>query len=133
MKRWESLAVDHCKRYSRAWDYAAAAMDAFNVAYKHAREDVNREQLKNVLFNPLEAGEELVEVEFKDGEHSLAAASFTRWKQENSSLSLQEAMTTYLKMFNINDIRVVESNGVISFQGTCTRKQEFSSSVVVQD
>lgn len=133
MKKWESAAVEHCRRYSRAWDYAAAAMDAFNDGWKQARNEVNKEQNKNILFNPLEAGEELVEVEFKDGEHSLAAASFTRWKQENSSLSLQEAMTTYLKMFNINDIRVVESNGVISFQGTCTRKQEFSGSVVVQD
>lgn len=133
MKSWEKSAIEHARRFTSSWDYWILSASGFQEGYKQAREDANKELLKNILFNPLEAGEEPVEVEFKDGKHSLAAASFNKWKQENSNIELRDAMSIYLKMFDFKDLRITETNGVISFQGTCTRKQEFNGSVVVQD
>jgi hypothetical protein len=110
-KRLEHLAVEHSKRFTKAWDYFMISTSAYMAGYKQAQDDI-------LNFT----GEELTEVDVVDGEHQLAISTFEKWDKENKSLSFKDSMSLYLQHFDITELHVSEKNGVISFQGTSKRK-----------
>ena len=145
MKRLEKLASDFGKKYSKSWDSYGAVADAYLVGYKQAREEANTilEISINLGFihgdvgtvrNSLDRlGEEQVEQEFTNGDHALSHSTFSKWKEDNYKLPFKEAMKSYLPMFNFDEIRVVEKDGVINFQGTATRNVLDVSTLKVED
>lgn len=107
MTKFEQLAVQHGKRYAKNWDYFCIAAGAYLEAWRESKK---------------QDGTEIVEVVYEDGEHQLSPSTFNKWKQENDSLSLKDALKIYLPQFEFSDLRVYTDNeGKISFQGTCTR------------
>lgn len=74
MKLLENLARLYSKKFSANWDYYCIASDAYQAGFKAARE-MSTELIKKpawiVVRDTPTLGEELVDVELKDGEHQL--------------------------------------------------------------
>jgi len=108
MRKWEILCTEFAKRYTKAWDYFIVSTDSYSKGYHDALEHGKME--------------EVVEREIVDAQHQLSVRSFFQWEKENKSLSLKEAMKIYLIHFDITELRVDNTEGLISFQGIARRK-----------
>lgn len=130
LKRYEHLAVEHAKRFSKAWDYYCVATGAYLAGYRAAKsEAISKITVEDMDFGFIappelvQLGDELVEKEVLDGEHQLSIESFVKYKKEVENLPFKEALTTLLTNYEFHDIRVdVNSEGVVSFQGTAHKK-----------
>lgn len=126
MSKLSNLCIQYCRRFAANWDYFTIAQDSFHLGFKAAKE----------MSNLPELGKEQVDstLDFSEGQNQLSQMSFKRWAKENYNLPLKEAMKTYLFMFNFKDIRVTEdTDGNISFQGTCKRNDLDLLNGMVQD
>lgn len=106
MKRYELFAVEHAKRFTKAWDYFCIATDAFFAGYRKGKEYIPKHDNE-------------VEV---DIEHQLTAASFEKWKEEVRSLPFKTAIVDMMPDYEFTDLRAhIDSNGVVSFQGVAKK------------
>lgn len=113
IKRYLRAGGDHCKRFTKAWDYYCIGMGGFLAGYAYRKEHG-------------ESGEDTISEEFpKDGEHQLSVRTFTKWQQESASLPLKDLLNTYVPMIKFNNLNVTEDeHGNISFQGTGKRNEK---------
>lgn len=109
---WVKQCFDHCRRYTKAWDYYALSADSFLAGFRAAREAAN---------NPNLGLEEVEFPELLDGMHQLTPRTFAKQKVINYALPFETLLKSYIPMVEFTDIRVEEKDGVISFQGTGKR------------
>jgi hypothetical protein len=126
MKSFEYLAGVHAKRFAKAWDYFCIATNAYMAGYKQARDhakDAYDRDLDNLSYFVFESlGENIVEETIEDGAHQLSIKSFDKWKSEVDNLSFKDKLKALLTSYDFEDVRVDETNGLISFQGTARKK-----------
>lgn len=106
MKIIELLATKHAQKFTKNWDYFTLSSAGFLAGAKAASTNDNV----------------VVEETILDGEHQLSVATFNKWKEQNKKMSFKDHLTTYLEWFKIEEIRVEEKDGLISFQGTARKK-----------
>lgn len=68
MKKFEQICNDYCKKFKKNWEFYTIAGDAWLNGYYHGR----KQELSD---------NEIVEVEFKDGEHQ-SGESFADRKEQ---------------------------------------------------
>lgn len=129
MKRYEHLAIENAKRYTKNWDYFCIAVGSFLTGYRAAKDDAEDAYHNHDVERgdiPLDSiGEQPIECEFKDGDQQLSLQSFSKWKKETQDLPFKEALKVFLPYYDFTDLRVdVDSKGVVSFQGTCKKNVE---------
>jgi hypothetical protein len=110
VKQYEKEAVEYARTFTKDWDYFIVASDAYLSGFRSAKEK----------YSPLVEHEQ-VEYSQPDGQHQLNGQTFFKIKQMNYSAPLKELLIKYLPMVDFKDVRVVEDNGTISFQGTGVR------------
>lgn len=69
MKKFEQVCYDYCKRFKKNWEFYCISSDSWLNGYYHG---LKQSQTDN----------EIVEVEFKDGEHQIGAR-FSDREQDN--------------------------------------------------
>jgi hypothetical protein len=89
MKQFEKEAVEYAKQFTKDWDYAIVAMDAYMAGYRAAKKDLDPE-----------SGNKQVDMALEDGTHQLTEATFRKWKQEKEFLKIaEEVMKKHHKIF----------------------------------
>lgn len=113
MKRYNKQSIEYAKRYTKDWDYFIIATDAYGQGFCDAKQEANLPNL----------GNDEIEYTSTDGKHQLTATSFLKWKKDNYNLSLKQLFINYLPMIDLKDLRVIEKDGKITFQGEAIRKK----------
>lgn len=120
VKRWTTLVIDYARRVAKNWDYYCLVADAYSAGYRQAKEDC---QFFNDATDFSSVGNNEVDFEeSKDGLHQLSTRTFEKWQKDIDNMPFKDLFKAVMYRYQCEDLRVVEENGSVSFQGTAKRK-----------
>lgn len=104
-KRYIEDLNKHAKRFTSAWDYFICATGGYFAGYNYRKEHGEL------------ADEEIEVPDLKDGDHQLTAKTFLKHQKEIFTYPLKKLLKIYIPMIDFHDLRVIEKDGIITFQG----------------